>query len=225
MKYKVTRRGWIVFSTLALLLILLIYNVGSSIFDNNSDENITNDVDTSNISQADNQEVNNQEDENDSTEASEVTETEVTEEETSNQTDVTENEAAEEESEDTTSANADYSQYIDTTVEVYFDKNVAKLQDEFKLKLDDLIVILKEFEALSVTVEGHINGYPYYDDGDFGLKISNDRAVVVANYLYKNGISEDRIVIVNMGSRDQVDKSDQIEMHYLNRRAVLKLHE
>jgi hypothetical protein len=45
MKYRVTRRGWIVFSTLALLLVLLVYNIIISMTDKNSvDSNLSNDI-------------------------------------------------------------------------------------------------------------------------------------------------------------------------------------
>ncbi len=46
-----------------------------------------------------------------------------------------------------------------------------------------------------IIIEGNINGYPQYDDTEFGMTLSDKRAEVVKAYLIEQGIAKDKIYI------------------------------
>lgn len=220
MKYRVTTRGWIVFFILGVLLLTLIVSFFSNpaevptdseqtppAVENPASTDDTATDETDPVDESEDDEVNSDdvtESEEETTETTEVTETTETEEITSNVDEV-----------------------IDWKREliVLFDKNVSILKTDYHEALNEWVSLLNTHEDLQITIEGHINGYPYYEDGDFGMALAQKRAEVVKNYLMTEGIDESRIRLINMGSNHQADKSNNLENHYLNRRAIINLVE
>lgn len=221
MKYRVTRRGWIVFSALALLLILLGFNLISSLFESdqalNQSDNLNMEA-SEDLEEAGPADI----DEGDSTKDHQEDVERVSDDQDSPSEDQSTDDVVEETTEVVQEETLDYSLYEDTVEIIYFDKNIAILEDDYTELLDEWVSVLDEFALLTLEIEGHINGYPYYDDGPYGLGIAESRAKVVKNYFLNQGIDEKRITIINKGSTDQAVMSDDINEHYLNRRAVIK---
>lgn len=235
MKYRVTTRGWIVFSIIGILLIFSLSSLigglteesdsskesmnsteeDSLITDEESSSETNNDNNTDNNSSAINESVSSNES-NTSSEDNTVEDDEASE-------DAIEETNTSETSDSTTETLVDID--LNMRTEVFFDKNVFDLNSSYQTTLEEWLSILEKDENLEITVEGHINGYPYYEDGEFGLALALSRATIISDYFTTNGISYERINIVNMGSTDQKDSSKSEENHYLNRRAVIYLTE
>ena len=216
MKYRITTRGWIVFSALGILVIALII----SLF--NQSEDSTSAVDQNDLV----------------VEATETTDENETEE-TSSDADLVEDTSedttgVEETSEESTESSDDQEETTDVVEEtetvdidlskestILFDKNIAELDSTYFTELNEWIDLLMDNDY-TITVEGHINGYPYYEDGNYGLTIAENRAQIVKDYFIDNGIKSERVIIVNMGSNKQV--SNEKDFH-LNRRAVIYFNE
>ena len=215
MKYRVTTRGWVVFSVVGILLLALIVSSISNLTETPDD----NETPVAETSTEENSVPAEDSEEEVSTESEQSTEIE---EETAQESTESEEEA---ESEETTSVEPDQTVDWSKRTEVLYDKNVAELDADYHNELDEWVLLLKEHNNLQITIEGHINGYPYYEDGDFGMNLAQERADVIKAYFVTNGIDESNIRLINMGSNSQVDKSDNINNHYLNRRAVIYLVE
>lgn len=223
MKYKVTTRGWIVFSLLGVLLIYGIISIGSSLMGNSEeisdvlDETVVNDT----------EDVTIPESEDSDTDASEV---DVDDEEPTGD-DSQENDEATNPSDDSSNEGAESDQVSEPSeeidmakeLEIIFDKNVHLLKPEYHEVLNEWADLLKRHEDLLLIVEGHINGYPYYTDGTYGLNIAENRAEIIKSYMIEQGVAADRIETINKGSSDQAVKTDDQSEHYKNRRAVLYL--
>lgn len=218
MKYRVTTRGWIVFSVLGFLLIYIIISSLASLTsqsDNNQEPNIvseeqddTRNETASNEVDTEVDETNQSEEESVSTTTEESADTASTEdnEDTSDE----ENEVVQEETVD-----------LERMTTVLFEKNVADLNVSYNNELDDWIEILRKHPELIIIIEGHINGYPNYVDGEFGLSLAQDRANIVRDYLIAGGVFENQIETINCGSKKQVDMGHDMSQHYLNRRTII----
>ncbi len=218
MKYKVTTRGWVVFSILGIFVIALLV----SMFNNpTSDELNTNSnvESTSQIEDASNSD--NAEDDG------AVSENNTDSEDTSDQAliDAESSEAAETDTSSEVAVEDDIEtelivDYNKETI-ILFDKNVSELEETYLDEINEWVMILKD-NNMTITVEGHINGYPYYNDGDFGLSLAENRANIIKGFMVEQGIDDKRILIVNMGSNKQADKTENF---YLNRRAIIYFNE
>lgn len=235
MKYKVTTRGWIVFSLLGILILYGLIQVGGLIFDDtsNEDEVTQNELISDNVSDEDEDMESNNETGNGSVQ-DDVDESAADEESSSEDADNNESvdEVDDSENTDLTDSNDDQTLEddfeevdLDKRTEIIFNKNDFVLNKEYLTDLNDWLDFLMTYKELSIVVEGHINGYPYYNDGSYGLNISENRALVIKEYLVGNGIAEERIEIINMGSKDQVVKTSDVSEHYKNRRAVIYIKE
>lgn len=220
MKYRITTRGWVVFSTIGLLLVVGIINLGQFILNDPVPA-------TENLPQTSTEQKNLEANEDQSAEAGDSETLEpssadghATEEVTSTKEESTD--ASEDSSEMNDVAEAAVIPW-DKSTTVLFNKNVAELKDEFVTSLNEWVELLKANEQLIVIIEGHINGYPYYEDGPNGLGIAENRAQVIADYFLMNGVDESQIEISVIGSKNQVVKTDDVKQHYLNRRAVIFL--
>ena len=228
MKYKVTPRGWVVFSIVGLLLLYGVFaslrwlliddsSEGSNPLDNSNNEKVLPD-----------DSINENEDRDD--DMSSDTEEDLPDDQTDTpqEKEDDENQDQSESDEENDSIENDEESdedKLDIPLEeetiIYFDKNIANFEDKHRESLEKWLEWLKSDPSLEITVEGHINGFPYYDDGKFGLTIAKERAQVVKDYFVKNDIDPNRIHTKNMGSTDQAVLTDDLSKHYLNRRAII----
>jgi outer membrane protein OmpA-like peptidoglycan-associated protein len=167
-------------------------------------------------------------DQNESTDEDKTQEEETSEVDKSDSADSEDNDSPEDSSDEKNDSETEKIEItevdMDKKTEVLFGKNTADLKSSYLLMLDDWYEFLMMHESISIIVEGHINGYPYYDDGDYGLAIAEDRASVIVTYLVDKGVTPSRIKLINMGSKEQVDSSDDTSKHFLNRRAIIYIN-
>ena len=211
-KYRVTPRGKVVFSAVAIVVLVLLFMFIQSL---QADPDIP--VENSNAvetvrTNSDQKSVGTKtDDESGAPESSDSTSDEM------NTTDKIEEENAVEAEETHTSA-LDREALVNAKTTVYFEPDQYVLNDEYKLVLNIFIGIAKEHPDEFIKVEGNINGYPKFNDSKFGEELSQIRADKVAQYLKNMGIAEDKIKIQSNGSSKPLNKSDSAEELMLNRR-------
>lgn len=107
----------------------------------------------------------------------------------------------------------------------YFAYNSAELNDTAKTVLDSLADYLTINQTMRIQVRAHTD----CRGGDaYNLKLSNDRAISVVNYLKGKGISSTRLEYVGLGMRMPkiecpICEQCTEEQHYLNRVLEFKI--
>lgn len=99
---------------------------------------------------------------------------------------------------------------------VNFIDDTAKFMDnaEADATLREFVEIAKTLDGTIIQIEGNINSTV---TNEIGMKLSEERAKTVKNYLIANGIDSDRIIIVGNGNTKMVVPVDSEDSH-LNRR-------
>ncbi|HQH40781.1 MAG TPA: OmpA family protein [Bacteroidales bacterium] len=103
---------------------------------------------------------------------------------------------------------------------IFFAWNSAELQPESFAELNKLLSFMRENPSVRIEVSGHTDntGSPEYN-----LKLSLNRAKVVADYLIKNGMDPSRIVAKGYGEKQPVAQNDTEEGRALNRRTEFRI--
>ncbi len=107
---------------------------------------------------------------------------------------------------------------------IYFDFDMATLDEEDKVYLDQVKMILEHDRSLKLLIAGHADDR---GDEDYNIRLSQRRVQVVTKYLASQGISKDRIIQKAYGESlpvvpcYAVDCSE--EDHQKNRRAEFVL--
>jgi outer membrane protein OmpA-like peptidoglycan-associated protein/tetratricopeptide (TPR) repeat protein len=101
--------------------------------------------------------------------------------------------------------------------DVYFDFNSFNLTNESKMVLDQLIEFLTENSTINIQIQGHTDNIG--NDAD-NLKLSQNRAESVYNYLMANNISKERLTYKGFGKTMPVATNDTEEGRAKNRRTV-----
>lgn len=96
--------------------------------------------------------------------------------------------------------------------------------------LEKLLKTMKENPNLKIEIQGHIcciyEGNDGYDYDTHDMKLSTNRAMVVFNYLVKNGIDKDRLTYKGYGRTQpkiEIERSEEDEQ--ANRRVDIKVLE
>jgi len=110
-------------------------------------------------------------------------------------------------------------QQIASSVKFESGKNVLK-KESYAL-LDEVVKILNEYPAYSISVEGHTDATGTDAIND---KLSEERAKVCADYLISKGIAADRVTSQGFGSKNPVADNKTPEGRAKNRRTEFKLH-
>jgi len=103
---------------------------------------------------------------------------------------------------------------------VFFDTGKASLKKESFHALNNLYEALKHKETLAIEIAGHtdnIGGEAY------NLKLSEDRAQAVRQFLISKGIAAHRITAVGYGFSKPLADNDTEENRALNRRTEVKV--
>ena len=82
-------------------------------------------------------------------------------------------------------------------------------------ELDNLVAMLKRFPNKKVIVEGHTDNV---GDSKLNLKLSEERASAVVDYLIKKGIKSDRLSWKGWGDMRPLTTENTVEAHIQNRR-------
>jgi outer membrane protein OmpA-like peptidoglycan-associated protein len=101
--------------------------------------------------------------------------------------------------------------------DIYFPFNSIALTLESKVILDQLLDFLTENNTISIQVQGHTDNIGN-DAGN--LKLSENRAQSVFNYLREQGVSETRLSYKGFGKSMPVATNDTEEGRAKNRRTV-----
>jgi len=103
---------------------------------------------------------------------------------------------------------------------VFFDVNKSTLRPESVQELDRLADILKDNPALKIEISGHTDS-----DGndDANMKLSNDRAKAVVDYLVAKGINAGRLTWKGYGETMPMAPNDTPENKQQNRRTEFKV--
>lgn len=109
---------------------------------------------------------------------------------------------------------------------IFFEYNKAILGTKSKYELNKLYEFLKSNPSVSIEVSGHTDSK---GNDEYNLKLSEDRAQAVVDYLIRNGISASRLTAVGYGEtrpiarNENADQSDNPVGRQLNRRIEISL--
>ncbi len=111
---------------------------------------------------------------------------------------------------------------------VFFDFDKATLRKASNVELRNIIRFLTKYPKVSIEISGYTDSK---GTADYNLKLSNERATAVVNYLVVKGISKERLVAKGYGetspdaTNQKADGSDNPEGRQMNRRVELKIIE
>lgn len=105
---------------------------------------------------------------------------------------------------------------------IYFHTNKATLQKISFDPLNQLADILTRYPNAQLTIEGHTDNT---GTNAYNLKLGNNRAKTVLDYLVSKGIAASRLNAVGFGEEKPVTTNKTAEGRTLNRRVELKLTE
>jgi OmpA-OmpF porin, OOP family len=103
---------------------------------------------------------------------------------------------------------------------VSFESASSRLTQDSYAPLNELVNLLKSHPATHLTIEGHTDttgGAPY------NLRLSQQRANEVKNYLIKMGIPESRILAIGQGSNNPIANNKTKKGKSMNRRVEFRL--
>ncbi len=104
---------------------------------------------------------------------------------------------------------------------VYFGPDNDALRDSAQGELSTFIDVAEETPWM-IRVDSHINGYPDYNDSEFGEWLSRERGQVVARFLIASGIDEERLILYSHGSSDPIHDRPVAEELARNRRVEIQ---
>lgn len=102
---------------------------------------------------------------------------------------------------------------------VYFDLNSTKLTTETKQNLDWATAKMKRWPSKYIKLTGHAD---WHGEPDKNLSLSKKRALAVKNYLVKNGVNTDHIVVEFKGEMNPV--CYKASCQHLNRRVESNIY-
>jgi len=102
---------------------------------------------------------------------------------------------------------------------IFFETNSDKLKVASLSQLDELVLILKKYEAARLVIEGHTDSQ---GKDDYNMTLSQKRTESVKNYLAQNGIFESRLTAVGYGETKPIADNNTSDGRAKNRRVELK---
>ncbi len=105
---------------------------------------------------------------------------------------------------------------------IFFDFGKSDIRPESTMELNRLVQLMKDIPQIKVEISGHTDNI---GSETSNLKLSEDRAKSVVNYLIKNGIPSARLVFKGYGSSKSLAPNDSDVNRQLNRRTEFKIIE
>jgi len=102
---------------------------------------------------------------------------------------------------------------------IYFETNSAKLKLISNTQLDDLADILKKYDGVNLTIEGHTDSDA---DDAYNLTLSQKRTESVKDYLVSKGIDTMRLTAAGFGETRPIADNKNAAGKAKNRRVELK---
>ena len=103
---------------------------------------------------------------------------------------------------------------------VTFDTDSAALRPQFFGVLNSVGKVLTEYDKTVVEVAGHTDST---GSDSYNMQLSQRRANTVGEYLYTQGIMDQRIISVGMGEHHPIADNSTVEGRQLNRRVEITL--
>lgn len=105
--------------------------------------------------------------------------------------------------------------------EVLFAVNSYKLRPQLYPKLDSIVAFLKKDPSTRIEISGHTDNT---GSEAHNLKLSENRADAVAEYIVDKGIATSRVTFNGFGSSRPVDSNDSEKGRRKNRRVEILIH-
>jgi outer membrane protein OmpA-like peptidoglycan-associated protein len=106
--------------------------------------------------------------------------------------------------------------------EVLFAVNSYKLRSELFPKLDSIVTFLKQNPSTKIEISGHTDNT---GSEAHNLKLSENRADAVAEYIVDKGIATSRVSFNGYGSARPIDSNDSEKGRRRNRRVEILIHD
>ncbi len=103
---------------------------------------------------------------------------------------------------------------------VFFDTGKSDIRSESNAELDRLVKLMKDVPGLKIELSGHTDNTGSVSGN---VKLSQERADAVVNYLANNGISRDRLVAKGYGSERPVESNNTAAGRQNNRRTEFEI--
>jgi outer membrane protein OmpA-like peptidoglycan-associated protein len=98
---------------------------------------------------------------------------------------------------------------------IFFDSGKASLQQQSTHELDNLARILADNPAIYVEIAGHTDNV---GNSQENLKLSLDRAKAVREYLQRQGVMGERLLVIGYGERFPIESNESEAGRQANRR-------
>ncbi len=105
---------------------------------------------------------------------------------------------------------------------ITFATDSAVFQTGFNNILDSVAIVLKKYDKTLINVTGHTDST---GSDDYNLKLSQERAVAVGNYLNLRGVNASRLVVRGMGESMPIASNDTEAGRAQNRRVELSIQQ
>ena len=105
---------------------------------------------------------------------------------------------------------------------ITFATDSAVFQTGFNNILDSVAIVLKKYDKTLINVRGHTDST---GSDDYNLKLSQERAVAVGNYLNLRGVNASRLVVRGMGESMPIASNDTEAGRAQNRRVELSIQQ
>jgi OmpA-OmpF porin, OOP family len=103
---------------------------------------------------------------------------------------------------------------------VFFNVGSIVLREESSAELDKLVIVLQKNETVRILVKGHSSSE---GGDDFNMKLSDNRAQSVVNYLKQKGIAPERLSFKGYGKTQPIYPNDTEENRQKNRRVEFEI--
>jgi len=103
---------------------------------------------------------------------------------------------------------------------ITFDFDSYQLKPNFKPTLDSVVLVLNEFESTLITVKGHTDNK---GSEAYNQKLSENRALSVADYLITKGVKQQRVAAIGKGELEPIASNNTANGRAENRRVELTL--
>lgn len=101
---------------------------------------------------------------------------------------------------------------------VFFKPNDYELNASYYSELDLIVNMSNRFKEAQILVDGHYNGSPGAVKTETFMTLALNRAEMVEAYLISQGVNQDRIVVTNLGCNVPINKDDSWQEIEKNRR-------
>ena len=103
---------------------------------------------------------------------------------------------------------------------ITFDSGSYSLKPQFYNTLDSVVLVLNEYQSTMVTVMGHTDST---GSKQLNQKLSEDRALSVANYLSQKGVAQQRLAAIGYGEGFPIASNSTASGRAQNRRVEIEL--